>query len=159
MKQASSPMPLDLHVLGLQLAFILSQDQTLHCKISYYLIFCLITTPNIFTFSLTVRIFYPIPNFLSIALVLRISVYVNLSKNSFFLFCSENRTARCEWRLFLVCGCKGRYFFYNHQIFPRKNFKGKSLQRYEISTNLPNNMLNNIVLTYSTPLRKKNVFF
>ena len=26
------PMPLDLHVLGLPLAFILSQDQTLHCK-------------------------------------------------------------------------------------------------------------------------------
>ena len=25
-------MPLDLHVLSLQLAFILSQDQTLHCK-------------------------------------------------------------------------------------------------------------------------------
>ena len=25
-------MPLDLHVLGLSLAFILSQDQTLHCK-------------------------------------------------------------------------------------------------------------------------------
>ena len=28
------PFPLDLHVLSLQLAFILSQDQTLHCKIS-----------------------------------------------------------------------------------------------------------------------------
>ena len=27
------PMPLDLHVLSLPLAFILSQDQTLHCKI------------------------------------------------------------------------------------------------------------------------------
>lgn len=27
---ASSPLPLDLHVLGLPLAFILSQDQTLH---------------------------------------------------------------------------------------------------------------------------------
>ena len=25
-------MPLDLHVLGLPLAFILSQDQTLHCN-------------------------------------------------------------------------------------------------------------------------------
>ena len=28
---ATSPLPLDLHVLGLPLAFILSQDQTLHC--------------------------------------------------------------------------------------------------------------------------------
>ena len=27
---ASTPLPLDLHVLGLPLAFILSQDQTLH---------------------------------------------------------------------------------------------------------------------------------
>ena len=30
-KQALSPMPLDLHVLGLSLVFILSQDQTLRC--------------------------------------------------------------------------------------------------------------------------------
>ena len=29
---ASSQIPSDLHVLGLPLAFILSQDQTLHCK-------------------------------------------------------------------------------------------------------------------------------
>ena len=29
---ATVTLPLDLHVLGLPLAFILSQDQTLHCK-------------------------------------------------------------------------------------------------------------------------------
>jgi hypothetical protein len=29
--------PFDLHVLGLPLAFILSQDQTLHCKIFLHL--------------------------------------------------------------------------------------------------------------------------
>ncbi len=28
----ATPLPLDLHVLGPPLAFILSQDQTLHCK-------------------------------------------------------------------------------------------------------------------------------
>ena len=34
-----SPLPLDLHVLSLPLAFILSQDQTLHCKnCSFYLL-------------------------------------------------------------------------------------------------------------------------
>ena len=34
-----SLLPLDLHVLGLPLAFILSQDQTLHCKnCSFYLL-------------------------------------------------------------------------------------------------------------------------
>ena len=32
---ATSPLPLDLHVLGLSLAFILSQDQTLRCIISF----------------------------------------------------------------------------------------------------------------------------
>ena len=32
----SSPLPLDLHVLSLSLAFILSQDQTLRCWLSFY---------------------------------------------------------------------------------------------------------------------------
>ena len=40
--KASSPIPSDLHVLGLPLAFILSQDQTLHC-----IMFCLFTDPII----------------------------------------------------------------------------------------------------------------
>ena len=31
---ATLALPLDLHVLGLSLAFILSQDQTLRCKIN-----------------------------------------------------------------------------------------------------------------------------
>ena len=31
-KYCYSPLPLDLHVLSLSLAFILSQDQTLHCN-------------------------------------------------------------------------------------------------------------------------------
>ena len=39
MKQASSPLPLDLHVLGLSLAFILSQDQTLRCFILFFTTF------------------------------------------------------------------------------------------------------------------------
>ena len=34
-----TPLPLDLHVLSLPLAFILSQDQTLHCKNCLYLPF------------------------------------------------------------------------------------------------------------------------
>ena len=33
---ATSPLPLDLHVLGLSLAFILSQDQTLRCIIYFF---------------------------------------------------------------------------------------------------------------------------
>ena len=38
-KYCYSPLPLDLHVLSLSLAFILSQDQTLHTK-SYLQKFC-----------------------------------------------------------------------------------------------------------------------
>src|SRR5574344_2295822 len=36
---AASPLPLDLHVLGLSLAFILSQDQTRRCCILFLLFF------------------------------------------------------------------------------------------------------------------------
>ena len=35
---ATSPLPLDLHVLGLSLAFILSQDQTLRCLNCFYIL-------------------------------------------------------------------------------------------------------------------------
>ena len=35
------PLPLDLHVLGLSLAFILSQDQTLRCRLSRFFFFSL----------------------------------------------------------------------------------------------------------------------
>ena len=35
---ATNLLPLDLHVLSLPLAFILSQDQTLHCIISLFLL-------------------------------------------------------------------------------------------------------------------------
>ena len=34
-----APLPLDLHVLGLSLAFILSQDQTLRCCLSLFYFF------------------------------------------------------------------------------------------------------------------------
>ena len=39
-------IPLDLHVLGLPLAFILSQDQTLHCE-NYYLYYIFFTKSNL----------------------------------------------------------------------------------------------------------------
>ena len=47
-----APLPLDLHVLGLPLAFILSQDQTLHCKnCSRNLLTRLVSEPRAFTRS------------------------------------------------------------------------------------------------------------
>ena len=36
---ATTSLPLDLHVLSLSLAFILSQDQTLRCCVSYFYFF------------------------------------------------------------------------------------------------------------------------
>ena len=36
---ATPPLPLALHVLSLSLAFILSQDQTLRCCLSFYFLF------------------------------------------------------------------------------------------------------------------------
>ena len=45
---ATLMLPLDLHVLSLPLAFILSQDQTLHCKC------CLILTVKILLRKLNV---------------------------------------------------------------------------------------------------------
>ena len=63
---ATSALPLDLHVLGLSLAFILSQDQTLRCK--FYILdwpslaesTCLFECPNLWQFcfsgNLTVKL-------------------------------------------------------------------------------------------------------
>ena len=51
-------LPLDLHVLSLPLAFILSQDQTLHCKCC--LILTLLTFEiNVVFFEFLLRLFYP----------------------------------------------------------------------------------------------------
>ena len=40
-------LPLDLHVLGLSLAFILSQDQTLHDNISFILNFLFLVAARV----------------------------------------------------------------------------------------------------------------
>ena len=41
-----APLPLDLHVLGLSLAFILSQDQTLRCSYLFFIFFFLCPPPR-----------------------------------------------------------------------------------------------------------------
>ena len=53
-----SPLPLDLHVLSLPLAFILSQDQTLHCIISIILSLILLTVQSLSFKKLTLREFF-----------------------------------------------------------------------------------------------------
>ena len=69
-------------------------------------------------------------------------VYVNLSKNSFF--CAFRRGVP------LVCGCKGRHFFVSHQMFLKKNFRRKVLQRYGLYFIHARNVLNNIYITHQT---------
>ena len=51
-------LPLDLHVLSLPLAFILSQDQTLHCIISIILSLILLTVQSLSFKKLTLLEFF-----------------------------------------------------------------------------------------------------
>ena len=57
------PLPLDLHVLSLPLAFILSQDQTLHCIYTFKLLapallFQLFINKGIYALIINVNIYY-----------------------------------------------------------------------------------------------------
>ena len=54
---ATSPLPLDLHVLGLSLAFILSQDQTLRC-IFFILYYTFEASPDRIDFFLSSFLYY-----------------------------------------------------------------------------------------------------
>ena len=54
---ATSPLPLDLHVLGLSLAFILSQDQTLRC-IVFILYYTFEALPDRIDFFLSYFLYY-----------------------------------------------------------------------------------------------------
>ena len=88
-------LPLDLHVLSLSLAFILSQDQTLRCS-------------NCFMSLLKIPSFLQVQVFLLTVFILNTCttvVYVNFSKNSF-------QSVSCEtW-------CKGKdFYFYLPNIF------------------------------------------
>ena len=54
---ATSSLPLDLHVLGLSLAFILSQDQTLRC-IFFILYYTFEAPPDRIDFFLSYFLYY-----------------------------------------------------------------------------------------------------
>lgn len=66
--KASSPIPSDLHVLGLPLAFILSQDQTLHCKMFCLSLTLLLIIESVFDELVSV-------NLHSLPLLNRVSLY------------------------------------------------------------------------------------
>ena len=106
---ASSLLPLDLHVLGLSLAFILSQDQTLRCMNCSFLVLmdfrCL--------FFLTVALLVAFLSFLF--------VYRQYLKDLSSLVTPEPSGPSGLPRL--VCGCKGRTFFLNLQTFSEVFFR------------------------------------
>ena len=91
-------LPLDLHVLSLSLAFILSQDQTLRCS-------------NCFMSLLKIPLFFQVQVFLT-AFILNTCttvVYVNFSKNSSQSFLAKR-------------GAKVRIFIFIFQIFSKVFF-------------------------------------
>ena len=86
----SSPMPLDLHVLSLSLAFILSQDQTLRCSILFFF-FLILKYRFAFSRPLVYALFIVLPveldgdvSFLSLCLVLHSIAIMSMSSKSRF---------------------------------------------------------------------------
>ena len=106
---ATSPLPLDLHVLGLSLAFILSQDQTLRCIISFYII------PSKTLPSLPLRERLAIRRFWRWLFLLVSYYFVYHSLKDLSLF--PHRLSRSAYRLFPKSECKDRAFLFPHQIF------------------------------------------
>ena len=81
----SPPLPLDLHVLSLSLAFILSQDQTLRCCISFFF-FLILKYRFAFSRPLVYALFIVLPveldgdvSFLSLCLVLHSIAIMSMS--------------------------------------------------------------------------------
>ena len=114
------PLPLDLHVLGLPLAFILSQDQTLHC----WILNNLWLTNHRSTPSILVLILYE-----SYAFVISIcSKNVTLTTRSFRSIGSLAWSFQC----FNVCafvsqsGCKYRNDYFFNASFSTKKFQKNS---------------------------------
>ena len=89
---ATSPLPLDLHVLGLSLAFILSQDQTLRCIFLFLFSYTFEALPD--------RIDFLLSSFTVLHLLLQ------------FLQWTWQKIPRGVPR-FLFCGCKVNTFSYS----------------------------------------------
>ena len=100
-------LPLDLHVLSLSLAFILSQDQTLRCwncfLISSARIPSIHRSPR--SSSLTV-----LSSIYSIPILVLLVVLCKYPQRS-----SRYRSTTC--RCFLDCGCKGSVIKHNYQTY------------------------------------------
>ena len=109
-------LPLDLHVLSLQLAFILSQDQTLHCKsiVSQHKAdFCSVQDAVQFI------------DFINTLRLTHINIYKTSIDGSIFflyyLYCLSIFQRTCCFRF--KSGCKGKRFYFNYQIFSEVFFR------------------------------------
>ena len=98
-------LPLDLHVLSLPLAFILSQDQTLHCKNCSFYLFDSSSCPSTYliyvnqhTLSLSSHTFQT-----TFAFLLVINIFFNMP-------------------FFVESGCKDTTIFQTTKIFFQKNY-------------------------------------
>ena len=103
-------LPLDLHVLGLSLAFILSQDQTLRCMISFYFFYttCWLVTE---TFTRLVLLF------LSIVISSRIA-------------CFFHSKTDCKSKGFILILQKNPSFFHCCPSLPKSVCKSKNFHSY-----------------------------
>ena len=126
-------LPLDLHVLSLSLAFILSQDQTLRCS-------------NCFMSLLKIPLFFQVQVFLTVFILNTCTtvVYVNFSKNSF-------QSVSCEtW-------CKGKDFYFYLPNFFESFFrfifwKFLSERLQDIRLDLPTSSLGISISDFLSPL-------
>ena len=100
-------LPLDLHVLSLPLAFILSQDQTLHCKKKKLLNLSSNLKGIVFEISLLAK---RRKKLIQLLKYLKERILFDWAVALIFLFSLSPRLRR-------ESGCKGKVFFSNHQIF------------------------------------------
>ena len=113
-------LPLDLHVLGLPLAFILSQDQTLHriLFVRLTLTNCSIQVASLFNINRKILLSL----FFQICIATNLCCQFNMSMNVSFFFCSQ---------LFQLAGAKVQLFF-NLASFFEKKFKSFFTNTYPI---------------------------
>ena len=121
-------LPLDLHVLSLPLAFILSQDQTLHCIISYKFLSLSLTLHNsskeltlldkLYFFSVLACTVSSLFN----ELVLLLSLFLSFPSGLRLLRKSQKSTSTFLFRNPpFERGCKGKHYFLISKSF-FKNF-------------------------------------
>ena len=141
---ASSLLPLDLHVLGLSLAFILSQDQTLRCIKSFLLFFSLAQTLP--SFISKWNWWYYVSQYITSLFLVLCCLNQIYSKITFFLFSNHLRSQAS----FSKASAKIEPF-----LFPTKCFDEKILKILKVFLNslIIRMLFLNVFWTFSSLLR------